>query len=140
MISWMSRKKYLIDLSSAEVEYVVACEVGEEVVWLRKLLKNLFKKTLNATMIDCYNQICIKMSGDTMFHARTKHINNKFHYIRNLVQDGIMKLWYVPTYDQVDDILTKSLPNNKFEYIRSMHGLFYIVDLVDDDKILEEIC
>jgi len=92
MISWMSRKKDPVALGSAEAEYVVACEVGKEVVWLRKLLTNLFEKPLDPTVINCDNQNCIKMSGDLVFHARTKHINNKFHYIRNLVQNGIVKL------------------------------------------------
>jgi len=50
-----------------------------------------------------------------VFHLRMKHINNKFQFIRNLVQDGIMKLEYVPTYEHVVDILTKDLPNKKFD-------------------------
>ena len=75
------------------------------------------------TIINCDNQSCIKMCEDLMFHARTKYINNKFHYVRNLVQDGIVKLQYVSSEDQVADILTKSLPNKKFEYLRSMLGL-----------------
>ncbi len=97
MISWMSRKQDLVALSSVEVEYVVACEVGKEVVWLRNLLKYLFEKSLGPTVNNCDNQSCIKMSGDPVFHLRMKHINNKFHFIRNLVQDGIVKLEYVLT-------------------------------------------
>jgi len=140
MISWMSRKKDLVALSSVELEYVDACEVGKEVVWLRKLLTYLFETPLDHTVINCDNQSCINMYGYLVFHARTKHINNKFHYIRNLVQDGIMKLQYVPTDDLVFYILTKSLPNKKFEYLRSMLGLVDIVSLVDDYKSLENIC
>ena len=117
MITWMSRKQDLVALSSVEAEYVAACEVGKEDVWLRKLLIDLFEKPLDPTVINCYNQSCIKMSRDPMCHARMKHINNKFHYIRNLVQDGIVKLQYVLTHDQVADMLTKSLPNKKFEYL-----------------------
>ena len=95
MISWMSRKQDLVALSSVEAEYVAACEVGKEVVCLRKLLIDLFEKSLGPTMINCDNQSCIKMSRDPVFHARTKHINNKFHFISNLVQDGIVKSEYV---------------------------------------------
>ena len=101
MISWISRNKDLIALSSVEAEYASMCEVGKEVVWLRKLLTDLFEKSLGPTVINCDNQRCIKMSGDPVFHARMKHINNKFHFIRNLVQNGIMKLEYVSTDEQV---------------------------------------
>eukprot|EP00253_Pinus_taeda_P012828 PITA_12828 len=56
MISWMSRKQGHVALSSAEAKYVVACEVGKEVVWLRKLLSDLFGKSLDPTIINCDNQ------------------------------------------------------------------------------------
>eukprot|EP00253_Pinus_taeda_P018600 PITA_18600 len=131
MVSWMSRKQDLVALSSVEAKYVVACKVRKEAVWLRKLLTNLFEKPLGITVINCDNQSCIKMFGDPVFHARTEHINNKFHYIKNLVQDGIVKLEYVPTDEQVADILTKSLPNKEFEYLRKMLDLVDITDLVD---------
>jgi len=92
MISWMSTKQDRFALSIVETEYVVSCEVGKEVVWLRKILIDLFEKPLDPTVISCDNQSCIKMSRHPVSHARMKHINNKFHYIRNLVKDGIMKL------------------------------------------------
>ena len=97
MISWMSRKQVLVALSRAKAEYVVACEVGKEVVRLRKLLTYLFEKPLDPTVINCDNQSCIKMFGYLVFHVRMKHINNKFHFFRNLVQDGIVKLEYFLT-------------------------------------------
>eukprot|EP00253_Pinus_taeda_P032085 PITA_32085 len=108
----------------------------KEVVWLRKLLSDLFENPLSPTVISCDNQSNIKMSEDPVFHAMTKHINNKYHYIGSL--DGIVKLQYVPTDEHVADVLTKSLPNKKFEYLRSMLGLVDITNLVDD-KRLEEI-
>eukprot|EP00253_Pinus_taeda_P029711 PITA_29711 len=135
MISWMSRNQDLVDLSRAKADYMVACEVGKEIVWLRKLLTNLFEKPLDPTMINCDNQSCIKMFRDPVFHARMKHIKNKSHYTRNLVQDGIVKLQYVPKNDQVVDILTKSLPNKKFGYLRSMLGLVNISDFFDEIKV-----
>lgn len=55
MISWISRKQYHVALSSVEYEYVVECEVGKEVIWVRKLLSNLFEKPLIPTMINCDN-------------------------------------------------------------------------------------
>eukprot|EP00253_Pinus_taeda_P014487 PITA_14487 len=96
MVSWMSRNQDPVALSSAKAKYVAACEVGKEVVWLRKLLIDLFERALGPNVINCDNQSCIKMFGDLVFHSRTKHIKNKFHFIRNLVQDRIVKLEYVP--------------------------------------------
>jgi len=97
MISLMSRKQDLVALSSDEEEYVVACEVGKEVVWLRKIWSDLFGKPLDPTVINFDNQRRINMYEDCVFHARTKHINNKYHYIRSLVQDGVVKLQYILT-------------------------------------------
>lgn len=69
-----------------------------------------------------------------VFHARTKHINNKYHYIRSLVQDGVVKLRYIPIDEQVADVLTKYLSNKKFEYFRSMLGLVDVTNLVDWER------
>ena len=85
-------------------------------------------------MINCDNQRNIKIFEDCVFHARMKHINNKYHYIRSLVQDGVMKLQYISTDEQVAHGLTKSLSNKKFEYFRSMLGLVDITDLVDRER------
>ena len=109
---------------------MAACEVGKEAVWLRKLLSNLFEKPLSPT-------VTIKMSEDPVFHARRRHINNRYHYIRSLVQDGIVKLQNVLTDEQVTNVLTKSLPNKKFEYLRSMLVLVDITDFVNE-RCLEE--
>jgi len=87
MISWMSRKQDPVSLSSAKAEYVVACEIGKEVVWLRKLWSVLFGKPISPTVINCDNQSYIKMFEDIVFHARMTHIKNKFHCIRSLVQN-----------------------------------------------------
>jgi len=88
LISWMSRKQDPVALCSAKAKYIAACEAGKEVVWLRKLLADLFGKLLDPTVINCDNQSNIKMFEDLIFHASMKHINNKCHYIRSLVQYG----------------------------------------------------
>ena len=62
VISWFSRKKSCVALSIAEVEYVAACSASCEVVWLRKILYDLFDLQLDATCIYCDNQSCVKLS------------------------------------------------------------------------------
>lgn len=123
MVSWMSRKQEIVSLSSIEAEYVAACEVSQEAAWLRKLLSNLFARLLASTAIHCDNTSCIRLSEDPIFHGKTKQINNKYYYIWKLVQDGVLKLEYVPTDEQTADMLTKALSNNKLVYFRDKLGL-----------------
>eukprot|EP00253_Pinus_taeda_P014723 PITA_14723 len=134
MVSWMSRKKETMALSSVEVEYIVACEVSREAVWLRKMLFDLFVGSLDPTIIHCDNTNCIRLSEDSVFHGKTKHINNKYHYIRKLVQYGVLKLEYIPIDDQAADILIKYLPNNNLVYFRNKLGLVDISSLVERER------
>lgn len=95
MVSWMSRKKDFVALSTIEAEYMVASEVSREVVWLCKLLVDLFEGLLDSIIILCDNRSCIKLLENAVFHARSKHIIIKYHYFLIMVQDGSMKLQYI---------------------------------------------
>jgi hypothetical protein len=85
MISWQSKKQSSIALSTAEVEYIVACSASCEAIWLRKLLTDLFDLEMRETLILCDNQSCIKMTKNTVFHDRSKHIEIRYHYICDMV-------------------------------------------------------
>jgi hypothetical protein len=74
MISWQSRKKSSIALSTTEAEYIVVCSASCEAIWLRKLLTGLFDLEMEATTILCDNQSCIKMTENHVFHDKSKHI------------------------------------------------------------------
>ena len=99
MISWQSRKQSCVALSTAEAEYIAACSASCEAVWIRKLLSGLFDAELKATNIFCDNQSCIKLSENPVHHDKTKHIENRFHYIWDIVQKGAVKLEYIATED-----------------------------------------
>jgi hypothetical protein len=107
MISWQSRKQSSIALSTAEAEYIDACSASCEAIWLRKLLTGLFDLEMRATAILCDNQSCI--------HDRSKHIEIRYHFIRDMVQRGALKLQYISTDEQVADVMTKPLSRVKFE-------------------------
>ena len=79
-------------LSTAEAEYVAACSASCEAVWLRKLMSNIFDLQLDATCIHCDNQSCVKLSENPVFHDKSKYIKIKYHYIRDMVQRGAVKL------------------------------------------------
>ena len=123
MISWFSRKQSSVALSTAEAEYIAACSASCEAIWLRKLLSGLFNLELDTTVILCDNQSCIKMTENPVFHDRSKHIEIRYFYIRDMMQKGAIKLQYVSTDEQVADILTKPLSRVKFEHFRDKLGV-----------------
>jgi hypothetical protein len=118
MISWQSRKQSSIALNTVEAEYIVACSASWEAIWLRKLLTDLFDLEIRETLILCDNQSCINMTENLVFHDRSKHIEIRYHYIRDMVQRGALKLQYISMDEQVVDVLTKTLSRVKFEYFR----------------------
>ena len=75
------------------------------------------------TVIYCENQSCIKMSENPVDHDRSKHIDTRYHYIRDMVQKGAVQLQYLSTDEQIADILTKPLTRVKFEYFRDKLGV-----------------
>ena len=97
MIAWCSRKQTSVVLSTTKAEYIVACAASSEVVWLRKMLLGLFDLQLEATWIYCYNQSCIKLSKNPVFHNKSKHIEIKYQYIHDMVEKGAVELHYIAT-------------------------------------------
>jgi hypothetical protein len=85
MVSWSSRKKSCVALSTVEAEYVATYASFREAMWLQKLLSGLFVLKLEATNIWCDNQSCMKLSDNPMFHDKSKHIEIKYHYIEDMV-------------------------------------------------------
>jgi hypothetical protein len=134
VISWSSRKQGSIAQSTAEAEYIAASDVSKEAVWLRKLVSGLFGDKLETTMVHCDNQSCIKLTENTVFHDRSKHIDMKYHYIQGLVQRKTVKLQYIATSEQVADILTKPLPLRQFLQLRGKLGV------AENDSLTEREC
>ena len=110
----MSREQKLVALTTAKVEYIVASMASCEVVWLRKLFRDLFGHVLDTTVIFCNNQSRIHLFGNLVFHDRSKHIGIRYHFIQDMVQRGAIRLRHIRIDDQVVDILTKSLGKVKF--------------------------
>ena len=123
MISWLSKNKTSVFLSTSEVEYIATCSAYSEAIWLHKLLAGLFDVEIDATDIYCDNQSCIKLTEKLVFHDKSNHIEIKYHYIQDMVQRGTIKLWYVPTEEQVAYVLTNPLSRVKFEYFRDKLGV-----------------
>ena len=123
VVSLFNRKQKSVALSSSEAEYMEASRASCEAIWLRKMLVGLFRQRLRPTVIYCNNQSCIKLTENPVFHDRSKHIEIRYHFIRDYVQKGAVKLEYISTDEQVADILTKSLPRGKHVFLRDKMGV-----------------
>ena len=123
MVSWSSRKQGSIALSIAKVEYVFASDASREAIWLRKLLSDLFASSLEPVIIHCDNQSYIKISENPVFHDRSKHMEMRYHYLRDMVYRIAISLQYIPTDEQTADVFTKPLSKTKFEYFSDNLGV-----------------
>eukprot|EP00253_Pinus_taeda_P006688 PITA_06688 len=122
-ISWASKKQSIVALSTVEAEYVVAPAAACQGVWMRRMLRSLGQEQAKATVIFCDNSSAIALSKNSVFHKRTKHIDTRFHYIRELVNNGEIVLEHCSTQEQVADILTKPLDQKSFEFLRKCLGM-----------------
>jgi hypothetical protein len=122
-ISWSSKKQTIVALSSTEAEYIALCEAAREVVWLKYLLSQL-RLTQNedskAVLINVDNQTAIRMAQDDGNNARRKHINVKYHWTRELIQQGSIYVKWIQTELQQADIFTKAVPQPAFGKLRDL--------------------
>ena len=123
-VSWSSRKQELVTLSTTEAEYVAATHLSKETMWLHRLLAELFPLIQAPTILYCDNQAALKLATTDNFHAQTKHINVRYHFICQVVARGVIKLIFCPTDDMTADILTKALPSWKVQFHVQRLGLY----------------
>jgi len=117
-ISWCSRLQPTVALSSAEAEYMAASAAVQEAMHLRQLLSDLSLRQEGPTAIHEDNRGCIDMSANPVNFKRSKHIDIRYHYIRERVMSNDVKLTYIPTQDQLADLLTKPLPKPRTQALR----------------------
>ena len=122
-VSWSAKRQEIVSLSTTESEYVAATHAAKEALWLRSLLLQIFEIKLSPTTLFSDNQSAIALTKDHQYHARTKHIDVRFHFIRYVVENGQLHLIYCPTEDMVADSLTKALPSAKVKHFASELGL-----------------
>ena len=124
-ISWSSKRQQCVSTSSAEAEYVGECNAAKELTFLVQALKEVGYdgSDTNPTTILADNQAAIKMGSNPVNHPRAKHIDTSYHYVRNKVEEGAIRLEYIPTDQMVADGLTKPLESGKFLSSRSVMGL-----------------
>jgi hypothetical protein len=115
-VSWTSKKQPTVALSSTEAEYKAACIAACEVVWLRRILMDVAVPIRTPTVLRCDNQSCMAIAKNPVFHARTKHIEIQYHYVRELINDETVELEYCPTSENSADIFTKALGAEQLQH------------------------
>nr|GEX49023.1 hypothetical protein [Tanacetum cinerariifolium] len=120
VVSWRSKKQATVALSSTEAEYVSATESACQAVWLRRILADMGQVQVEATNIMCDN--IFMLARNPILHGRTKHMEIKHHYIRELIAKGEVRLESYRTNEQVADLLTKALPQVKLDEFKAHLG------------------
>jgi hypothetical protein len=126
VITWQSQKQKVVALSSCEAEYMAATTAACQGIWLARLIAELRGDEVGATKLNIDNQSAIALSKNPVFHDRSKHIDVRYHFIRECVDDNRVKIDSVGTAEQLADILTKALARERFCELRSRIGVFSV--------------
>jgi hypothetical protein len=122
LVAWMSKKQASISLSTAEAEYIVAGSCCTQLLWMKTLLGD-YEFSQDTMIINCDNTSAINISKNPVPHSRTKHIDIRHHFLRDLVESEVVSLSFIPTENQLVDILTKPLDGSRFESLRKAIGV-----------------
>ena len=127
IISWRSNKQNCVALSTAEAEFIALSSAAQEAVWLRKLLMNLEFASDEPMLIYEDNQSTICLAKSNRNHSKSKHIDIKYNFIRDVINCEKVKLEYCPSNDMLADIFTKGLPSERFCRLRLLLNIKSIV-------------
>ena len=124
-ISWSARKHATVSRSITQVEYKALANATTEIIWVQSILKELHVKNTQAPCLWCDNLGATYLSANPVFHARTKHIEIHFHFVRERVARKQLDIRFIHSRDQVADGFTKALPIRSFEEFK--HNLNLIM-------------
>ena len=125
-ISWGSKKQSSVSLSTSEAEYIALSLAIQEGKWIHHLLCEILDAASEqGPNLKIYkdNQSCIKMTKNPVNHDRAKHIDIKYHHIRDEIKRGEVYLEYCQTSNMLADIMTKGLPGPRHKYMTAALGL-----------------
>ena len=126
LISWKSKKQSVVFRSSAESEYKAMTQFVCEIMWLHQLLMEVGIETSVPTNLWCDNQTALHIASNPVFHERTKHIEINCHFVREKIQLCLISTRYVNTREQLGDIFTKTLSEDRVSYLCIKLGMINI--------------
>ncbi|KAK9050872.1 hypothetical protein SSX86_030160 [Deinandra increscens subsp. villosa] len=121
-ISWMSRLQKSVALSTTEAEYMAVAEAAKELIWLKNFLDELGKKQTDCSLF-CDNQSAIHLAKNPVFHGKTKHIQLRYHFVRDLISEDVLKLNKIKGTKNPADMLTKVVTLEKLKLCVASAGL-----------------
>jgi hypothetical protein len=122
LVSWASKKQNSVALSTAEAECIVAGHCCAQLLWMRQTLRDYGYKLSKVPLL-CDNESAIHMADNPVEHSRTKHIDIRYHFLRDHHQRGDIKIAYVSTKEQLADIFTKPLDEKTFSKLRNEQNI-----------------
>lgn len=128
-VAWSSKKQPIVTLSTTEAEFVAAATCASQAIWMRRIHEKLSSKESKCTMIFCDNSSTIQLSKNPVLHGRSKHIDVRFHFLRDLTRDGVVELVYCGTQNQLADGMTKPLTLDAFQKFRAQLGVHRVPEL-----------
>jgi hypothetical protein len=123
-ISWCTKKQAVTALSSCEAEYIAGTFAACQALWLDSVMKELKCETSKPLLLRIDNKSAISLAKNPISHGRSKHIETKYHFIREQVSNGVIEVQYCPTELQLADGFTKALKLERFEFLRRQLGIF----------------
>ena len=122
-ISWLSLKQKVVALSTCVAEYVAAATAACQAMWLRRLLGELTGVEAHPPTLMVDNQPAIALAKNPVLHDRNKHIDVKFHFLRDCVDEGQIVIEFVETARQLTEVLTKPLRRLRLTELKEMIGI-----------------
>ena len=122
LVSWISKKQNFVSLSTVEAEYIVAGSFCTQLLWMKKLLHD-YGIPQDTMCVFCDNTNAINLSKNPIQHSKSKHIEIRYHFIRDLVEDKVACHEFIHTDNQKADIFTKPLDSPWFESLRKTIGV-----------------
>lgn len=119
LVSWSARKQKTVSRSSTESEYKALADAVAELTWLQALLLELRVPVRSTPTLWCDNLGATYLSANPVFHARTKHVEVDFHFVREKVAQGQLSVQFITTDDRIADVFTKPRPSQRFMFLRS---------------------
>lgn len=123
VVSWVSRRQKTVALSTADAEYMTLSDSSRQLAWLRSFQQELGFKHNSPTPLCADNQGAIFLAVNPAHDRRTKHIDIRYHFVREYIEDGNATIYYVATDEMIADIMTKSLPFATHEKFTRAMGL-----------------